>query len=1311
MSLNGLDAPQIKEAHDAVAAEPGGWFLLKYASRDEIELLSRGNGGIVEVRKAIAEYDESSPLYGFLKYRRRNVIIKYLPEDCSRLIQARVAVHFNAVCDRFSPHDTAFEISQADQLKDTRLSAACSLHAATGSSSSSTSSLRRRRLMEIAEEDEEEPRAAKRKSTVLEDNDAVKEPEEPAEPVTLNSELAISPDQSKFSADTTSEIPNFVGVDDAQTSSIEAARRSSSQSARPDLYGYSSYPYAKPKVKLAPRPSLDVISRPQTAGNFRPVSAIPAGFKMFGKSGQKKPKNKEDGDSAAASVEAEFASPPLATLEELPPPSTDIPRPSTSSGVSTKSTIMPVQSTKPSITPEKARLMKAMQLREKKKKKLSAEAAAAAADQAVKSEHGITEAESLGRTEHDLESIEENSQLNTETGSEDKPLDAPEDAGESPRTNGKRITMIHADSGVILESVPSDHADQASEQTHSDSRPQSPAVTSELETSTKASSLSGSTDETMQALHEEASENKDAKNSPAKEPPATVPRASATNDASSTEAPSSDDTVSINHTEPQQQLEILQPAAPRHHDAEPANEASHTPSEESSDAKVQNDGKDELQPSPASVAEPAGVPQFAGHDTTDNEATNDVSVNGSNPATAAVVSEALESTPGDKSELSESGIADLPTKPGPNQPGVSVPLIQTPDDSYDGLAVDINATDDKSNDADDDDDISTAPTTGPPLLKQHRPAGMTIRTDLAQAHSRNVSQSLSEAHLSDDEDLMEELQSATVQEATSMTVAKTPLTPVFPMSAKGPVASTAGSPHIVRTVSNPIRGNFIPPGDINQSSARSVSSSGAAFLHKVTQHQPGGNLSKKAVGSSISQRIKALEMLSANTGESLASPTGRERPSSTFFAVRKEREPSRSPSVVDRAYSFSKNTPPPPSTAVSRDPSPGETKERKRDRSRSVASRLSMFESTPPHNSIAASPSPPQRPRGRPESISVAARIVKDPEQSMLKILEPPKDLSEYQHLDLKQSPLVVDHQRAIPAQQAPAVEESMPERRMSRESRRSESQDFGKDGKGRRSSFTKIREFMKDRRKSVTSTNGEVVPVPPAGNASRSPTRPPSSHQNGSSFAQRLSISSRRSLSKDRDMNLSPGAYTESSLSSDEAKSTGSEKMKSRAGRFMRRLSTLSGSGGRNKMSSPPVLSPTLPEEDVLPEPAVVPRPSTTNTPAIVSDMGDVNVQFPDNLLWKRRNMCIDAQGFLILSALPAQLGRPAQGTKRYHLSEFRQPYIPDVEIQELPNSVVLDLIEGSGVQLACEDRAGQARVLEALCDAHASHATAFGR
>jgi hypothetical protein len=64
-------------------------FLLKYVARDEVELLGRGNGGIVEIRNAIAQFEESSPLFGFLRYRRRNVVIKYVPEDCSRLVQGK----------------------------------------------------------------------------------------------------------------------------------------------------------------------------------------------------------------------------------------------------------------------------------------------------------------------------------------------------------------------------------------------------------------------------------------------------------------------------------------------------------------------------------------------------------------------------------------------------------------------------------------------------------------------------------------------------------------------------------------------------------------------------------------------------------------------------------------------------------------------------------------------------------------------------------------------------------------------------------------------------------------------------------------------------------------------------------------------------------------------------------------------------------------------------------------------------------------------------------------------------------------------
>lgn len=66
---------------------PAYRFLLKYISRDEVDVLAKGNGGTVDMRNNIAQYEETSPLFGLLRYRRRNVIIKYLPEGCSRLIQ------------------------------------------------------------------------------------------------------------------------------------------------------------------------------------------------------------------------------------------------------------------------------------------------------------------------------------------------------------------------------------------------------------------------------------------------------------------------------------------------------------------------------------------------------------------------------------------------------------------------------------------------------------------------------------------------------------------------------------------------------------------------------------------------------------------------------------------------------------------------------------------------------------------------------------------------------------------------------------------------------------------------------------------------------------------------------------------------------------------------------------------------------------------------------------------------------------------------------------------------------------------------
>ncbi|KAK6434917.1 hypothetical protein LTR95_008904, partial [Oleoguttula sp. CCFEE 5521] len=154
MSLNGLDAQNIYDAYQAAIAEAGGWFLLRYVNRDSVELLSRGKNGVHEARNAIAKYEEQSPLYGLIIYRRRKVLIKYIPEGTSRLLQARTAVHFQDVLERYSPYETLLEITQADGLNDTSLASSFPLHTASPSASSS-------RLHEISEDGEDSGTAGK----------------------------------------------------------------------------------------------------------------------------------------------------------------------------------------------------------------------------------------------------------------------------------------------------------------------------------------------------------------------------------------------------------------------------------------------------------------------------------------------------------------------------------------------------------------------------------------------------------------------------------------------------------------------------------------------------------------------------------------------------------------------------------------------------------------------------------------------------------------------------------------------------------------------------------------------------------------------------------------------------------------------------------------------------------------------------------------------------------------------------------------------------------------------------------------------
>jgi len=165
----------------------------------------------------------------------------------------------------------------------------------------------------------------------------------------------------------------------------------------------------------------------------------------------------------------------------------------------------------------------------------------------------------------------------------------------------------------------------------------------------------------------------------------------------------------------------------------------------------------------------------------------------------------------------------------------------------------------------------------------------------------------------------------------------------------------------------------------------------------------------------------------------------------------------------------------------------------------------------------------------------------------------------------------------------------------------------------------------------------------------------------------------------------------------------------------MLRRMSS-SISAGRKTIAH--VISPTVREESEPPNSpsfGSLSHPSTIPATPTTTSIGEVNVQFPDTLLWKRRSMALDSQGLLIISPALTLHGNPKDkanlgATRRFHLSEFRTPVIPDIEIQEMPNSVVLQFIEGSELQIACEDRASQKSVLKFLQEAHRQWA-AYGQ
>lgn len=452
-----------------------------------------------------------------------------------------------------------------------------------------------------------------------------------------------------------------------------------------------------------------------------------------------------------------------------------------------------------------------------------------------------------------------------------------------------------------------------------------------------------------------------------------------------------------------------------------------------------------------------------------------------------------------------------------------------------------------------------------------------------------VSAENSDAEYLSDDSFMEELQSATVLQAKPMSVSKSPIAPWFPRKASDD--------------------SVAPERAVSQAYHKLSGSSPEPLTRKTSGPWPPQvsaskvHVAKKInVSSGISQRIKALAEKSSREASPPVTPG----------------YPPQTPnsSLAQRKSSFfattSAETSPNSSRSITRLGAP---------------SFLTSSASSSPERKRSATPKPIKatlynvQKATQPESVQVTARIVRDERTRMPTLAMP----TESTPLDLHQSPLIIDHQKATKRQRSP-----------------------------------------------VRGRTSPASSIPPSTSHSREQSLPPSRASTESgwrTFGRRMSESkSIHSVDTETDRR-------------DDKK----DKKESRTSKMFKRMSS-SMSAMPWKSSSHNNLN--LPENDTR----TTSLASLREPPPSVH-IGDLNIQFPDTLLWRRRWVEIDSMGNLVLS--PSKSNEKGI-VKRFHLSDFRTPYPPDQDRQELPNSVVLDFLDGRTLQCACETYMAQAQVLQ---------------
>ncbi|KAK2744390.1 hypothetical protein FQN57_004285 [Myotisia sp. PD_48] len=1207
MSLNGLDDPAIIESYQSALAEAGGWFLLKYVSRDVVALLAKGNGGVVEIRATIDDSDEKAPLYGFLQYRRRKVILRYVPEGISRLLQARVSVQFQSILDKFSPHDTVFSLAASSELTENALSSACLLHAASSSMTSSTSSLRRRRLGEITEDAEENgpPDIELRVSanTVSHTrSESVFSGISEATAVPTQQVIQDSETLSKSGTDSASRPPNgspetkpskplpsvprnltgsrYNGTPQQhlldQLSQPVPESRKSSQSTRPSLRDLDQTRARQPKVRPVHRPSPDLNARPRTAGSMagsreaRPVASLPAGMRSSTRKQSSSHSNRSQPDLTTTPLYARDI-PPLPPLLVPPPPIligsfSRNPPSSPRSIMSSTSTI--------GITPEKQRLMKAL---ERRKKQMERQPPASDKKDPVSgyNSEDINIASSVQTTQEIVVTAEPVNCVTPPTETEHPQQTQENNLDTSKQKNHSIEEYNNTQTGQSVEiSLPNTLApDSAVDLTSM--HPED----SQKSSKTPADAMKRPgfhSPEALQTSEKRFPDDGTTVYSPTED---INPLQAGSQPTELVEEPSTPgneyilDNISMS-------ISVSELQNMSDGESDMASKPSTRGRNSSQSSMVDEKQQPASEPHSPAMKSPESICETSLEPATTLLSTDDVTDHGLDDSVR----------PQNSGELVQKDReVDATSSPSiPNQPQmVNGESNKSLSNSNHGKQIESEGKSLTS---------SSNTVRGAEVVlsladkrASHRKEKKEKKPNLDPIQIPSNAHDTDEEYLLSDDSFMEELGSATVQEARPIPVPRTPMTIV---NGGSPADAWGGS----RIVSN----SSIAVHDIQ---ALPIGQNAVPML-----------VAKKVnVSSGISKRIKALEMFSSREPRSpvvaRAEPSrNRSSSPSAFEKFRKRASISQLPIPVSLPSS-EKNSPDPKVNIRRQD-----TQSKRRSQSSNV-------------------------------SVSVTARIVRDPAASPSKPVENPTP--EDPPLNLQKSEISVE-------QTTDAIPRSPPAAR-SPEHRLSVASDTG----SKRNSFH--------------------------GPAPRS-----------DSISSRLSISSRPKFDNLHSQSSSDATHTPLDIVDE----TREEKKESRKSRLIRRMSSIASNSRRKGAMNSPV------KDQQSPIVAPVQEVETASNPEIaqVVDIGEVNVQFPDTLLWKRRFMRVDERGYLILT--PGIIDSNSRNViKRYHLSEFCKPCLPDHDRQELPNSILLDFRDGSTLQCACESRQGQSAVLQTLLEAHNAH------